>query len=115
MYDTIIKGNLERALPVESNSFSAVISVGVLSYVRSFELLFPEICRVMKPKGLFVFTHRTELWRDDVGGCFSQAEKLTLSQGWECVSIGEPEPYMPLNPDVNESSKTIRILAYRKN
>eukprot|EP00602_Paraphysomonas_sp_CaronLab_P008687 CAMPEP_0185036270 /NCGR_PEP_ID=MMETSP1103-20130426/28991_1 /TAXON_ID=36769 /ORGANISM="Paraphysomonas bandaiensis, Strain Caron Lab Isolate" /LENGTH=220 /DNA_ID=CAMNT_0027573755 /DNA_START=69 /DNA_END=731 /DNA_ORIENTATION=+ len=113
LYTELKQGSLDESLHFESSSFSAVISVGVFSYVENFTTLFTEVVRICKSEGVVVFTHRTQLWDDDFRGCRSAAEFLEIQGKWRSVYIGEPEEYMPQNPDPAESIKTIRIIVYR--
>mmetsp|Transcript_1760 Transcript_1760/g.2015 ORF Transcript_1760/g.2015 Transcript_1760/m.2015 type:complete len:271 (-) Transcript_1760:1232-2044(-) len=114
LYEQTVQGNLELELPFQNEFFSGIISVGVLSYVHRFDILFPEVCRTMKARGIFIFTHRTELWDDNIDECATEASKLESIGSWKRIHLGTPEPYMPENPDNDESDKTIRIIAFQK-
>ena len=95
--------------PLRDDHFSAVACVGVLSYVRRFDVAFSEFARVTRPRGIVVFTHRSALWDDDVDGVRTSAE---ATRGWKLRYLSEPEEYMPLNPDPKESAKRIRYGVY---
>ena len=95
--------------PLRDDHFSAVACVGVLSYVRRFDVAFSEFARVTRPGGIVVFTHRSALWDDDVDGVRTSAE---ATRGWKLRYLSEPEEYMPLNPDPKESAKRIRYGVY---
>jgi len=114
VYADLVPANLEEPLPFASSSFDAIVCVGVLSYVERFDLLLPELARVLRPGGVFATTHRTELWDGDSRGCRTAADALVRQGVWAIESIGEAEPYMPENPDPAESAKTIRLLAFRR-
>ena len=114
MYASTHRTNLDEQQPFDDASFDAVGCVGVLSYVERFDVLFPELARVLRPKGVFVTTHRDELWDTDDRGVRSVAEALARKGVWSIEMIGEPEPYMPNNPDPVESAKQIRLLAFRR-
>jgi len=81
--------------------------------VERFDVLFPQLARVMRPGGVFVTSHRAPLWDSDERGCRTAAEELVRRGVWSIDLVGEPEAYMPDNPDPVESSKTIRLLAFR--
>lgn len=110
-------GSLEEAISSEvvgKGPFEAVISVGVLSYVHNFEVLWKEVLRVLAPGGWLIVTHRTPFFADDIDGIQTEAAKLVASKEWTCECVSEPMPYMPLNPDPEESEKRIQYVIYRK-
>ena len=113
VYVHLTPANLDQPLPFDKASFDAVACVGVLSYVERFDVLFSEVTRVLRPGGVFVATHRDLLWDSDERGCRSAAKGLVNSGAWVADSIGDPEPYMPDNPDPDENAKRIRLLAFR--
>jgi predicted TPR repeat methyltransferase len=113
LYRRLIQGNLENPLPFSDNEFDGVVSVGVFSYVEDFEMLFSELVRTCRPGGTIAFSHRKELWDEDYRGCVTAAKALDKAGKWTCLQIGEPEPYMPENPDPKESAKTVRLIAYK--
>eukprot|EP00658_Telonema_sp_P-2_P001201 TRINITY_DN10461_c0_g1_i12.p1 TRINITY_DN10461_c0_g1~~TRINITY_DN10461_c0_g1_i12.p1 ORF type:complete len:232 (+),score=68.80 TRINITY_DN10461_c0_g1_i12:126-821(+) len=104
IYSETHVANLDLALPMEAACFDGVACVGVMSYVERFDQFLGEVIRVLKPGGLFVATHRKELWDENKRDCRAQAELLVESHQWEMVCVGEPEPYMPENPDPIELS-----------
>jgi SAM-dependent methyltransferase len=114
LYADVCWADLEQPLPFDAESFDAIACVGVLSYVQSFDSLFPELARVLKPHGVFVTSHRTSLWDEDERGCQTAANALVAAGAWTIESIGAPEAYMPNNPDPIESAKTIRLLVFRR-
>mmetsp|Transcript_3974 Transcript_3974/g.10765 ORF Transcript_3974/g.10765 Transcript_3974/m.10765 type:complete len:218 (-) Transcript_3974:38-691(-) len=103
----------EGPLPFADKSFSAVVCVGVLSYVQKFDVVFKEWCRVTAPGGLVIFTHREPFWTADEHSCRSVAAALEGSGGWKQLLCSEPSDYMPSNPDPAESSKKIRYVVYK--
>lgn len=110
-------GSLETEFTSEitdKGPFDAVISVGVFSYVHNFELLWSEVLKNIVPGGYLIFTHRDPYWKTDVDGIQTEAAKRVLSKEWTCVSVSEPMPYMPQNPDPAENSKVINYVVYRK-
>ena len=117
VYNALHVGNLDVPLDQLRNEpapYDACISVGVFSYVEHFEVLFPQVVSLLKPGGVLVFSHNTVYWEEDHRGCRSSAEALEAQGAWKCERVGEPEPYMPANPDPKESSKRIRLIVYRK-
>ena len=114
VYTELVLANLEESLPFPSASFDAVGCVGVLSYVERFDSLFPEVSRVLRTGGVFVASHRVQLWDGNRRGCRSAVDALTQQGAWAVQSIGEPVPYMPGNPDPEESAKTVYLLVFRR-
>lgn len=49
-----ITGDLEKNLPFEDESFDSATLVFVLDYVKSYESLLKEICRILKKKGSLI-------------------------------------------------------------
>lgn len=45
-----------RKMPFENNSFENAVSVSVLEHIVNPELVLDEVCRVLKPGGLFAFS-----------------------------------------------------------
>ena len=124
IYTGLKPANLEQRLPYADEEFQCVTCVGTLSYVHQFEQLYREVRRVTAPGGLFIFSHRTAptgggfdhetaLWDRDADGCRSAAATLEKEGMWQLHHLSLPAPYMPTNPDPDESQKRIRVIAYR--
>lgn len=110
-------GSLEEPFSeevVKKGPYDAVITVGVLSYVHKFDLLWPEVLKVLAPGGLLVTTHRCPFYSDDMDGIQTEAAKHVVSGEWSCQLLSEPMPYMPKNPDPAESVKRINYIIFRK-
>ena len=103
--------NLDEPLPFPEASFDFCACAGVLSYIENFSTFWTSLRDVLRPGGIAVCTHREVLWDEDDRSCRSAADEL---DGWRLELCGEPEPYMPGNPDSSESVKRIRILALRR-
>jgi len=117
VYTALQEHNLDEPLPSVVGSVGtadAFISCGVFSYVERFDVLFPEVCERLKPGGVLVFSHHVSYWDEDRRGCRSAAEGLQAKGDWIIERVGEPEPYMPRNPDPDENSKRVRIIIIRK-
>lgn len=114
LYSSVVYANLDEALPFGTESFDAVGCAGVLSYVERPDVLFPELARVLRPGGVFVTSHRSSFWDEDVRGCRTAATALDAEGAWSIEAVGEPEPYMPKNPDPKESAKSVRLLCFRR-
>ncbi len=59
-YRSLVRANLLEPLPFSDNTFDAAICVGVLSYITG-DILFRELCRVVRKGGILLLSHRTDL------------------------------------------------------
>ena len=57
--NVLINGDCE-SLPFASNTFDAVICLGVISYVEFYENIIEEIQRILKPNATSIITYRNE-------------------------------------------------------
>ncbi len=94
-------------LPFEAHSYDAAIAVGVLSYALDPIAVIRELRRVVVPRGVLVFTHRTDLWDRQ----HLEAELKALLESGEIHSLtwSDPKPYMPGNP--SEGDLRIRYVS----
>jgi ubiquinone/menaquinone biosynthesis C-methylase UbiE len=114
IYSRTVPASLIDGLPeIPSNEFDAAICVGVLSYVEDFDAFFGATVRICKPGALVCMTHRSSLWDTNDRGCKDASGNLEAKGLWKLEEVGEPEAYMPKNPDPVESAKTIRLLVWR--
>ena len=98
------------AMPFEDHGFDALVCIAVLTYAPSIERVFTEFERVLRPGGLFVFSHRVDL-EGDCG--FDEALTRRLSAArWRSVEVTEPRLYYPGKPDYADII-TVRYHAYR--
>ncbi len=92
----------------------AAVCCGVLSYIEHFDHFFADVASVLRPGGVLVATQRTSFWDNDERGCRSASEALEAAGRWALEHVGEPEEYMPRNPDPVERAKSIRVLVWRR-
>ena len=88
-----------NALPTNllQGSFSALLSIGVLSYVSDVAAVLREFCRVVEPEGTIVVSERTDLFAQrNTGAIFEDLEGEGL---WRIVTVTEPRPYLPRHPE----------------
>jgi SAM-dependent methyltransferase len=96
-------------LPVSDDSYDAVLCVGVMSYAHDPASLIREMCRVVKPNGTIVFSHRSDLWRE--------ADFPTMLDGFRNeglltdTSWTDPKPYMPGNSDFADDILVFYVVA----
>ena len=96
VYRTLVRADLLKPLPYASDTFDAAICVGVLSYV-SGEQLFRELCRVTRPGGALLFSHRTDLI---AARSFDELLRRLEAEGlWSPQMRSGSLPYLPGHPD----------------
>ncbi len=87
-------------LPGAADVYDAVICIGVLTYMQDRDRLFREFCRVTRPGGYVLFTHR-----DDLAGkpeFHELIDGLAAEGVWDKLELTEPRPYLPGNPDFGD-------------
>ncbi|CAE7260271.1 METTL27 [Symbiodinium natans] len=120
LYSSVACWDLEGSqgpLPFPDKCFSAVVCVGVLSYIQCFDVVYREWCRVVAPGGHVIFTHRDTLWDADVHSCRSSARAFESPglglAGWRRIYCSEAEAYMPDTPEDRENVKMVRYLVFQ--
>lgn len=100
-------------LPFDDDQFSAVLCVGVLSYLTVYDHLFEEWCRVGRPGAVVCFTQRRSLWNPSEAAARQTADRLVAEGTWERLEVSKPSNYMPANPDEAERKKKILYVVHR--
>jgi predicted TPR repeat methyltransferase len=96
VYESLVRTDLLKPLPFANNSFDGAVCVGVLSYI-SGDGLFREMCRVVRPGGALVLSHRTDLV---VERKFGQLLASLEAEGlWSALQTSGNLPYLPGHPD----------------
>jgi len=103
IYKTVEVADLSKPLKFKTDQFDAATVVGVMTYLEPTGVSLDELCRVVRPGGLVLFTHRT----DKVEKWAAKHQQLIADKKWEKVEITEPMPYLPGNPEYGEKVKTI--------
>ena len=86
-------------LDYETNSFDAVVSVGVLTVGHAPASSFDELIRVTRPGGYIVFSLRPDVYRDS--GFKEKQEALKAEGKWKLAEVSEAFQTMPKGePDV---------------
>ncbi len=99
VYRSLTRADLLEPLPFSSDTFDAIVCVGVLSYL-SGDAPFREFCRVARPGGIIVLSHRSDLV---VARGFGDLLHTLANEGlWSPVSETAPVPYLPGHPDFGE-------------
>ena len=105
-YSTLKQLNLQSVpLPFENDTFDAAVSVGVLTYIPDAAALLSDLCRIVKPTGYIIFTHRDDRWKtDDFDSLIS---KLQSNQLCHLDFISSAKPYLPKNAEFADRIKAI--------
>jgi predicted TPR repeat methyltransferase len=92
-YDALEQADLQQRLPVDDDSFDAVVCVGVMTYLPDVEAVWRELARVTRPAGLVVVTQREDLWH--TRACQAVIDQLQAEGVWTTQEITGPAPYLP--------------------
>jgi len=96
IYESLVRADLLERLPFADDSFDAALCVGVLSYITG-DGLFRELCRIVRPGGILVLSHRTDLV---VQREFGKLLAAIAAEGlWSTVATSANLPYLPGHPD----------------
>ena len=98
IYKSFDQMTLGEHLDYETNSFDAVITVGVMTLGHAGPESFDELIRITKPQGYIVFTIRTDVYLEN-GFKEKQAEieskglwkVIEISDEFHPLPVGEPE------------------------
>ena len=98
VYKSFDQMTLGEHLDYETNSFDAVITVGVMTLGHAGPESFDELIRITKPQGYIVFTIRTDVYLEN-GFKEKQAEVesnklwklIEISDEFHPLPVGEPE------------------------
>jgi len=88
-----------EALDFSTDSFDAVISVGVLTLGHAPASSFDELIRITRPDGYIVFSLRPDVYEE--GGFKEKMAELENEGRWELVEVSEKKQVLPKGePDV---------------
>ena len=99
VYDDVLHLDLNAPLDFPADSFEAIVSVGVFSYLTDSRATIVELLRVTAPGGCVVFTQRSDLWTErDFDALIA-----TLADEGRCTaSISDIAPYLPGHPEFGD-------------
>jgi predicted TPR repeat methyltransferase len=101
VYGTLDVADLQQALDSGDDAYDAVVCVGVLTYLPDLLRVWGEFCRVVRPGGVVVCTHRDDLWR-----ARRADEALHTLEGdgrWTITHLSEARPYLPQHTDFGDA------------
>lgn len=98
IYCQIHQADLNRSLPLTTNSFDAVISTGTFFPDHVGDLALSELVRVCQPGGHVVATIEENLW---IGSFSFRARQLEMLGAARLIELSEPYQSMPReNPNL---------------
>jgi len=75
LYKDLVQGDLKKTLSYADETFDLIVSVGTFLQGHVGSEAVPELCRILKPKGLMVFTVRPQLFEDTKESWLSELSK----------------------------------------
>ena len=92
-----------------NSKFDLISLIGSMTYCKDFEKLFANIDKNIKKKGIVLFTHRVDLWKQQ--DFFNILKKYQKT--FKITKISRPLNYLPLNKDFKNKIK-IKIVLLQK-
>ena len=106
IYSDLHRCDLQQPpLPFDNSQFDAVASVGVMTYIAEPRALLTDLCRIVKPSGHILFTHRDDRWKEQDFDLLMQ--ELEASGVWEILDISNPRLYLPRNAEFGDEIKVV--------
>ena len=100
---------LGEPLTYATDSFDAVISVGVMTLGHASPNSFDELLRIAKPQGYIVFTIRTDVYMEN--GFKQKQEEMESQKLWALVEVSDEFRPLPTGePDVLHQVWVYRVL-----
>jgi predicted TPR repeat methyltransferase len=99
VYDEVLHLDLNAPLEFPTDSFDAVVSIGVFSYLTDSSATIIELLRVTAPGGCVVFTQRSDLWTERH---FDALIAALVNDGRCTASISDVAPYLPGHPEFGD-------------
>jgi predicted TPR repeat methyltransferase len=94
-----------QPFPFNQGEFDAVNCIGVLTYIKDPRPLFKEFCRIVRPSGYIVFSHREDLLK--ASRYFEILKELEDEGSWYNLFISEPKLYLPRNENFTDEVKVV--------
>ena len=89
--------------------FDLISLIGSMTYCKNFDKLFANINKNIKEKGFVIFSHRTDLWKQQDFLRILKKHQKTL----KIIKISRSLNYLPLNNDFKNKIK-IKIVLLQK-
>ena len=84
-YNSLFLGNLNKLLPIGSNSYDAALCVGVFTHGHVGPERFSELVRIVKPEGIICFTINENVYESQ--GFDIAIKHLESTNIWEVLDI----------------------------
>ena len=102
---------LGEPLSYATDSFDAVISVGVMTLGHAGPDSFNELLRITKPLGYIVFTIKTDVYLKN--GFKEKQEEMESKKLWEVIDVSDEFHPLPTGePEVLNQVWVYRVLNY---
>ena len=95
----------KQPFPFKMSEFDAVNCIGVLTYIKDAKSLFQEFCRIVRPGGYIVFSHR-----EDLLNAFRFIEIIVELEDkgfWKNLFTSKPQLYLPQNENFTDEVKVV--------
>lgn len=111
VYQRLIRAELgPRRLELPNDLYDAIICVGTFTFGHVKADALDELHRILKPNGIFCFTHRTDVYADPAMGFGRQQDDMERAGLMHLLHRTEPAAYLPLvDPEI-----MYQIWVYRK-
>ena len=105
IYSSLLAHDIQQPLPFPENNYDALICIGVLTYIKNYQSLFKEFCRIVRSGGYIAFSQRSDLFD---ARCFPDIIATLEDEGiWENIKISSPQAYLPQNKDFSDKVQAI--------
>ena len=84
-YNSLFLGNLNKSLPIDSNSYDAALCVGVFTHGHVGPDRFSELVRIVKSEGIICFTINEDVYESY--GFDIAIKRLESENVWEVLDI----------------------------
>lgn len=110
VYKSFDQMTLGEHLDYETNSFDAVITVGVMTLGHAGPESFDELIRITKPQGYIVFTIRTDVYLEN--GFKEKQAEVESNKLWKLIEISDEFPPLPVGePEVLHQVWVYKVLS----
>ncbi len=106
-YRNLYKKSFENKIQIV-NKYNVVSLIGAMTYCRNHQLLFKLVSYYLAKNGYFIFTQRSDLWRQ-----LKFDNILSSLVDFDKIYISRPLNYLPNNKDFGSDIK-IRIVLLKK-